>query len=227
MSKFIKANIDIILVSGIGIILLISGMISVCNKIAVDYVSAATTANVAVTATVAQSEELTVGAVGSSQSVNGETTTVATTDGANLPLGTISVSSNTVAAHDLTMTTNASSGYTVYVKYDHELRRTSSTTQDIDDLATHTNATPGSFSGAGTEAFGYTTEDFTLGTGTPNRFSSDKWAAFTTGDLEVAYHDSYVSATTTRIGYQAGISTETIAGTDYGCQITYTMTSSF
>ena len=228
MAKTIKRNIDVIVVAGIGLALLIGGMISVYEKVAVDYVSAAgTTSNVAVTATVAQSEELSVAAVGSSVGINGTSTTIATTDGTNLPLGTLSTAGNTVAAHELTMTTNASSGYTVYIKYNHKLYRTASSTQDIDDLATHTNAAPGTFSGPGTEAFGYTTEDFSLGTGTPGRFSSDKWAPFTDSDLEVAYHTGQVNATTTKIGYQAGISTDTIAGTDYTCQITYTMTSSF
>ena len=228
MSKIIKKNIDIIIISGIGLVLLIGGLISVYEKVAVDYVNAAgTTSNVAVTATVAQSEELSVSAVGSSEAINGTSTTIATSDGDNLPLGTLTTAGNTVAAHTLTMTTNASSGYTVCIEYNNKLRRTSSTTQDIDDLATHSNAVPGTFSSPGTEAFGYTTEDFTLGTGTPGRFSSDKWAPFTDSPLEVAYHNSYVNATTTKIGYQAGISTDTVAGSDYTCQITYTMTSSF
>ena len=226
MSKIIKKNIDIIIVSGIGLVLLVGGLISVYEKVAVDYVSAAgTTSNVAVTATVAQSEELTVTLVSSSESINGTTTTVGTTD-STLPLGTLSTAVNTVAAHTLTMTTNASSGYTVYIKYDHELRRSGSITDTIDDVAGATNGTPAAFSAPGTEAFGYTTEDSTLA-GTADRFGSDEWADFTTGDLEVAYHTSSVIATTTKIGYQAGISTETVAGSDYGCQITYTMTSSF
>jgi hypothetical protein len=226
MAKTIKRNIDLIIVVGIGLFLLVGAMINVYEKISVDYVSAATSADITVSATVAESEELTVTLVGSGVAINESTTTVATPDGTHVNFGTLSTVANTIAAHTLTMTTNASSGYTVYIKYNHKLYRTASSSQDIDDLATHTNASPGSFSAANTEAFGYTTEDFTLA-GTAARFSGGKWAAFDTSDYEVAYHTGQVSATTTKIGYQAGISGSTTAGTDYGCLVTYTMTSSF
>lgn len=151
-----------------------------------------------------------VDAVSSSQSVNGATTTVVTTDG-TIPFGTVTTSANAIAAHDLTVSTNAAGGYTVYIRY------TAQPTSGSNTIDNHsgTNASPTAFSAAGTEAFGYTTNDATLGTGTVDRFTSsggNKWAAFTTGNLEVAYSATAVANQTTRVGYQVGVSGSTEAG---------------
>ena len=226
MAKIIKKNLDIVLIFGIGLFFVIVGMLGIDKLIPFPTsVQAATSAQVAVSATVAQSEELTVTLVNSGVAVNGATTN-ATTTGSTVPLGTLSTGANTIAAHTLTMTTNAGSGYTVNTKYDHKLWSAAATsTKDIDDFS-GSNASPAVFSGAGTEAFGYTTEDFSL-SGTPDRFSGGKWAAFEATNREVAYHTGPVNATTTKIGYQAGISGITPAATDYGCTVTYTMTSTF
>jgi len=43
----------------------------------------------------------------------------------------------------------------------------------------------------------------------------------------VAYHTGPVAATTTKVGYQAGISVLTPAADDYECTVTYTMTGTF
>lgn len=227
MPKIIKKHWDITLIFVIGVLLGVSAVLGLRGTgPLVNYASAATTATVTVTATVAQTAELTVSAVNSGQSVNGASTTVNTT-ATTVPLGTLTTATNTVAAHTLTMTTNAGGGYTVTTQYDHKLWRSGATSSDIDDLANASNTSPAVFSGAGTEAFGYTTEDFTLQTGTPSRFSGGKWAPFSATAYEVAYHTAPVSATTTKIGYQAGISGLTAAGTDYTCMVTYTMTASF
>jgi len=224
MAKTIKRNIDVIIVAGIGLSLLIVAMIGVCEKTSVDYVSAATSADVVVTATVGESAELTVSAVNSGVAINGSTTTVTTT--ANVAFGTLVAATNAIAAHTLTMTTNAGSGYTVNTTYDHKLWRTSATSSDIDDHD-GTNASPSAFpESTSDEDFGYTTEDFTL-SGTADRFSGGKWAGFTTGASEIAYHTGPVNATTTKVGYQVGITGLTAAGTDYTCTVTHTMTASF
>ena len=70
---------------------------------------------------------------------------------------------------------------------------------------------------AGTEAFGYTTNDATLGTGTAARFTTGgpKYAAFTTSNAEAGYSGAAVSSETIRLGYAVGISGTTPAGT-YG-----------
>jgi hypothetical protein len=90
---------------------------------------------------------------------------------------------------------------------------------------TGTNAAPTVFTSVGTESFGYTTNDATLGTGTAGRFSSNKWAAFTSSPLEVAYNSAPVSETI-RVGYQTGISSTTKAGT-YTTTVIYVATPTY
>ena len=183
------------------------------------------TAGQAVSLTVDPSLTFTITGVASGESVNGATTTVATSTGANtIPLGTVTASANAIAAHDLNVATNAGGGYTVFIRY---TGKPTFGANDIDNLATYTNGNPGSFSAAGTEAFGYTTNDFTLGTGTANRFSSGKWAAFNIANYEVAYNGSATTSTqTTRVGYQVGISGSTPAG-NYTTTVIFTATPTY
>lgn len=169
------------------------------------------TAGQAVSITVDPSISFTVNAVGSGSSVNGALTTVTST-ATTIPLGTVTASTNAIAAHDLTVTTNAGSGYTIYTKY--SAVPTNATSNTIDDI-TPANAAPGSFTSAGTEGFGYTTNDGVLGTGTTGRFTAtggNKWSKFTTSNLEVAYSAAAVSSETTRVGYQVSIAGTTEAG---------------
>ena len=165
----------------------------------------------AVSLTVDPTISFNVAAVASGQTVNGATTTVTTTDG-TIPFGTVTSGALSIAAHDATVTTNAGSGYTMYIRY---TAAPSSGANSIDDH-TGTNAAPSAMS-AGTEAFGYTTNDATLGTGTAARFtdSAPEYAAFTTSNAEVGYNASAVSSQTIRLGYAVGISGTTPAGT-YG-----------
>ncbi len=177
----------------------------------------------AVSLTVDPSLSFTVKAVASGQTVNGAATTVATTNG-TIPLGTVTPSTNAVAAHDLEVGTNLPGGYTVYIRYTGKPTFGAS---DIDDLATYTNASPGTFSLAGTEAFGYTTNDSSLGTGTPDRFSGGKWAAFSLTNYEVAYNGTATTSTqTTRVGYQVGVSSSTPAG-NYTTTVILTATPTY
>lgn len=149
-----------------------------------------------------------------SLAVNGETITngLATTS-TTVPFGTVTTSANKVAAQDLTVSTNSSLGYTVYGRYTAQPTSGSNTI----DNASGSNGTPATFSAAGTEAFGYTTEDSSLSTGpgAADRFTSsggNKWAAFTTSNAELAYNAAAVSGQTTRIGYQVGIGGTTEPG---------------
>lgn len=181
---------------------------------------------VAVSATVAETLSFAINAVAGSQAVNGATTTVATTGSPTwtVPLGELSSSANSIAAHDLVVSTNAQGGYTTTVKY------TAALTSGTDTIADHTgtNAAPSAFPAAGTEAFGYTTNDAVLGTGTVNRFTTpgNYWAKFTASPLEVAYSNAPVSNQTTRVGYQAGISGITKAGS-YSTTVIYVTTPIF
>jgi len=164
-----------------------------------------------------------ISSVASGQSVNGATTNVATTT-TTVPFGTVTTSTDVVAAHDLSVTTNATNGYTVYTRYTGPLTNGSGAT--IDNV-TGSNATPASFDTG--EAFGYTTNDATLSASPVDRFTTgggDKWAAFTTSNAEVAYASSAVDNETTRVGYQVGISGTTEAGT-YTTTVVYTATPTY
>lgn len=178
----------------------------------------------AVSLTVDPSLAFTVAGASSGASCNGATSD-ATTTSTTIPLGTVTAADNKIGVQNLTVTTNAGSGYTVFGRY---TAKPISGSNDIDDH-TGSNATPATFSAVGTEAYGYTTNDATLGTGTADRFTSsggNKWAAFTTGNLELAYSNAGVSSQTTCVGHQAGISGTTPAGT-YANTVIYTATPIF
>lgn len=156
-----------------------------------------------------------------STSINGVTTTVASTDG-TIPFGTVTASANSIVGHSLTVTTNAGSGYSVYTRY---TQAPTNGSHPIDDW-TGTNATPTTFSAAGTEAFGYTTSSTSL-TGTAARFSGSKFAKFTTTNEEVAHSTAAVTSDNTKIAYQVGISGTTPAGTYNNSTVIFTATPAY
>ena len=164
----------------------------------------------------------TVNAVAGSASCNGATSTQAST-ATTIPFGTVNAATNQIVCQDLTASSNATNGYTIFARYTS--KPTNTLSQTIADH-TGTNASPTVFSGAGTEAYGYTTDDATLGTGTAGRFISNKWAAMTTSNNEVAYEAAGVSSTTYRIGHEVGVSLTTSPGT-YTTTIIYTCTPVF
>jgi hypothetical protein len=173
------------------------------------------------TLTVDNTLSFTVNAVSAGAACDGTTTTAAST-ATTIPFGTVTAASNAIVCQDLTAATNATNGYTIYARY---------TGQPANSLAqtianhTGTNVTPTAFSAAGTEAYGYTTNDATLGTGTANRFTSpaQAWAAMATTNAEVAYEATGVTSTTYRVGHQVGVSLTTKPGT-YATTIIYTCT---
>ena len=161
-----------------------------------------------VTATVDPTLTFTITEMASGGTVNGATTNITTTDG-TIPFGTVTASTNKIGGHTLALSTNATNGYTVTTRYTQKLLHSNA----VDDINDHTgtNAAPSAFPAAGTEAFGYTTEDTTLGTGTPNRFATNLWAAFTTSPVEVMY-GAGEGTETIDVGYQVGIAATTSAG---------------
>jgi hypothetical protein len=163
----------------------------------------------------------TVNAVGSGQGCDGTTTTAAST-ATTIPFGVVNSGANAIVCQDLTAATNATSGYTINARY--SAKPTNALAQTIADH-TGTNAAPTAFSAAGTEAYGYTTNDATLGTGTVNRFTnpSQGWAAMTTTNAELAYEAAPVNSTTYRVGHQVGVSNVTRPGT-YTTTVIYTCT---
>jgi hypothetical protein len=169
--------------------------------------------------TVDQTLTFTVNPVAGGQVCNGATSTAAST-ATTIPFGTVTAAGNAVVCQDLTAATNATNGYTIYARY--TAQPTNTLAQTIAN-SSGSNAAPAAFSAAGTEAYGYTTNDFTLGTGTPGRFNSNLWAAMTTTNAEVAYEAAGVNSTTYRVGHQVGVSTLTRPGT-YTTTVIYTCT---
>lgn len=166
-------------------------------------------------------------AVATGQTVNGATTTHPST-ASGIDYGQdVTASANGISAHDLTATTNAAGGYTVYVRHTGQLTNGNG---DTIDNHTGTNAAPTAFPAAGTEAWAYTTEDATLSaTPTVDRFTNvaNVWAGFTTSNEEVIASTAAVpSSETIRVGHQAGVSATTEAGT-YQTTIVYTVVSTF
>ena len=112
------------------------------------------------------------------------------------------------------------------------VRHTGLLTNGASDTITNwtgTNAAPTTFTAAGTEAWGYTTEDATLGGGTVDRFTSaggDKWSGFSdTVNEPVIDNAGATSGTeTTRVGHQVAVASTTEAGT-YQTTIIYTVAS--
>lgn len=165
--------------------------------------------------------------VASSSAVNGGTTTAAST-ASGIDFGNnVTSSTNGISAHDLQVTTNASGGYVVYIRHTGQLTNGSS---DTIDNHSGTNLTPSAFPAAGTEAWGYTTEDATLsavGDGA-NRFTATgEYAGFTTSNEEVVVNTAAAPGTeTTRVGHQVGVASTTEAGT-YNTTIVYSIVATF
>ncbi len=184
-----------------------------------------TAESIYVTADVQSTFTFAVAAVNSSDTVNGETTTITTTE-ATIPFGTLTAATPSVGAHDLTVVTNATNGYAVTVKAlaDPPLVDGS---ENI-DIFTGTNASPstwsepaGTASSVNTGFFGYTTEDGELGTGTTGRFTAtggNKWAGFSTSPEELIYRATEIggSGETTRVGWQTEVNSYQPPGTYTG-----------
>jgi hypothetical protein len=171
--------------------------------------------------TVDNTLSFTVNSVASSQSCNGTTTTQAST-ATTIPFGTVTSASNGVVCQDLTAATNATNGYTIFVRNTQD--PTNALSQTIADHS-GTNAAPAAFPVAGNEAYAYSTNDASLGTGTADRFTnpSQGWARMAQANEEVAYEAAGVTSTTYRIGHQVGIATTTEPGT-YSTVVLYTCT---
>ncbi len=160
--------------------------------------------------------------VASGLPVNGVNTTVASTASGINHGNSVTFGAKGISAHDLNVTTNAPGGYTVYIRHTGQL------TNGSDNIANHTgtNAAPTAFPAAGTEAWGYTTEDNTLGGGGATRFTAaNGYAGFTTTNEPVMDNTGAApSGDTVRVGHQVGVANTTPSGT-YQTTIVYTVAS--
>jgi hypothetical protein len=182
--------------------------------------------NVVVSAQVNTTFDFSVSAVDSGFSVNG-TSTSATSTATTIPFGTLSAGVIRTLAQDLSVTTNASNGFAITVYQDTNLL--SSTGADIDGFidGAYTD-TPSAWTDPGTNVadedtwghWGLTSDDSDL-------FGSNLWVSPSTTPRTVWSHTSVVSASTTRVGYQADISALQEAGDDYTATLTYIATPTF
>ncbi|MBU0647750.1 hypothetical protein KJ855_01065, partial [Patescibacteria group bacterium] len=157
-----------------------------------------------ISASIPATLEFDISTVASSENVNGSATNFATTSNNGVNFGVMTGGDNRIGAHDLTLTTNNASGYTVEVRYTGKL----SGAVDINDF-TGSNATPATWLVPGGNGyFGYTSTDSTLEGGNPDRFTEsggNKWAAFETTYRMCAYNDGPATDETTRIGYRLNL----------------------
>ena len=182
-----------------------------------------------VTLTIDPTLTFTCTGVGSGQNIHGGTySTSIDTSGGGINYGNnVTSSTNGISAHDIDVSTNASGGYIVYIRHTGSLTNAAS---DTIDNHTGTNLAPSNFAAAGTEAWGYTTEDATLsavGDGADRFTNTDEWAGFTTTNEEVVVNTAATTGTeTTRIGHQVGVANTTEAGT-YNTTVVYTIVATF
>ena len=183
------------------------------------------TTSIVVSATIDPTLSFSIAPVVSGGLVNGATTNVTTT-ATTIPFGTMVSTSPKIAAHDITVTSNAGVGYVVTVRGTTNPVLVSGT-ENIDEF-TGTNTAPTAWSSpagivgsVNTGFFGYTTNDATLGTGTPARFTSGgpKWSGTTTSPLEVAYSAVGVTGEVTRVGWEAEVNSMQVPGAYTGSVI--------
>lgn len=177
-----------------------------------------TTTSIAVTATVLENFTFTVAGVSSGGTVNGATTNITTT-ATTIPFGTLAVGTANIGAHDLTVTTNAGTGYQVTVKATANpalVSGANSLSSFTGTYATPTTwSTPaGTVANTNTGFFGYTTEDTNY-----SGFQSNKWAGSETTVRAIASNSSGVSSQTKRIGWQAQVNSIQPAGAYTGTVI--------
>ena len=191
------------------------------------------TTSIAVTASVDPSLTFSIAGVASGGNFNGGTGNVNVTATANtIPFGTLTSASPKIAAQDVTIGTNAGSGYTVTASTSANAQAgnpplISGATNNIDPFS-GSNTTPTTWSSpAGTTAsantgfFGYSTEDSSLCTGTAARFTTGgaKWAGTSTTGSEIICNAAGVSSETTRIGWEVEVNGVQPAGSYTGTVI--------
>lgn len=175
-------------------------------------------------ATIAPSLTISFSGINSGTSIAGQTTTITTTTNA-VSYGNLVVNSPAIGAHKITVSTNATGGYTTTIQQDGHLR--TATSADIDPVS-GTNGSPAAWPGSvSTGAFGYHTTDSLLCTGTTSRFSSNNtYAQLTTNPEEVACNSSPVTGEETTLVYKLEIGSLQEAGS-YQNVITYITTAIF
>ena len=167
---------------------------------------------------------MTIAGISSGTLVAGATTTITTSANA-ISFGSLVPNATSVAAQLITVTTNASGGYTTTIQEDKDL--TNQNNQAIAGVS-GTNASPAAFpASVSTGAFGYHTNYNPLCTGSVNRFAANNtYAAATSTPSEISCAQNAVSNEQTSIVYQALIGSLQASG-NYTNNITYISTGKY
>jgi hypothetical protein len=166
----------------------------------------------------------TVNAIASGGTCYTGTTADQSSTATTIPFGTVLAGTVYHVCQDLQAASNSTHGYTIYLRYDHAPQNPLN--QTITDWS-GTNASPTSpFTTVNSQgAYGYTTDDSSLGTGTVDRFTNpgQEYAAATTSNAEVGYESAGVTTTHYKITHAVKITATTQPGT-YTNTIIYTCT---
>jgi hypothetical protein len=181
----------------------------------------------------------TVDGVGAGQIVNTLDTTGGTTTATEIPFGTLVANQASTTAQDLTVVTNARSGFVVTVQTDQQLL--SSNGSDIDGFANGDyNSTPIPWDAPsalpGDEwtygHWGITSDDNTVGANAFAVGTGDRFVSASTTPVEIFNHNGPTDGTgngegTTRVGYKIEVSALQEAAEDYQATLTYVATPVF
>ena len=196
---------------------------------------------VTVTAVVNTTFDFVVAGTATSTTVNGTSTTGAST-ATTIPFGVLGAGGIYTLAQELTVETNAANGFVVTVQQDQNLL--SSTGADIDSFidSAYTN-TPTQWVSPSNSLlnentwghWGLTSDDSTLATADPDEFTTgggDNWVAASTTPRIIFSHNDPADGTTQNIGsatigYRVQISPLQEAGDDYTTTLMYIATPTF
>ena len=190
---------------------------------------------VQVTAAVDTIFTFTVDGTASGTLINTQATTGAV-GSTTIPFGKLSAGVATTTAQLLTVSTNATNGYTVTVQVDGDLQSSTGATIDGFDGATDPTAwaSPAATLGDPTTYghWGVTSDDTTIASRAGAEFGDNLFIAATTTPQEVMQFGGPTNGTgqgegTTTVGYRVEISALQEAGDDYSTTLTYVATPTF
>ncbi|OGZ04831.1 MAG: hypothetical protein A2845_05055 [Candidatus Lloydbacteria bacterium RIFCSPHIGHO2_01_FULL_49_22] len=192
---------------------------------------------VAMTGIVDTNLTFTIATVASSSPVNGDTTSTSSTATA-IGFGTLSVGTSSVAAQDVSVSTNALNGFSVTVTENQDLTSANGATINafkdgnaVTGSPTAWTAPVGTIGSPNTYGhMGITSEDVSL---PGDDFGSQLYAGLSsTSTRTILFHTGPADGTTanigkTRVGFRIQVSALQEAASDYTNQITYVCTSTF
>ncbi len=171
----------------------------------------------------------TIDGLGAETETEGITTDVATTPTAVF-FGTIGFNAETEAAQRLTVSTNATEGYQIFVFQRQGFLHSSYGATQIDPV-TGTNVSPTNWTPIGcvstaSGCYGYHAGDDTLAGGSTRFSPNDTYAQFTSSAEEVAFSSVPVTSEATDIVYKTKITNQQPAG-DYSSAAVYIVVPTF